>query len=177
MPHALAERADRDKEIIVLADRGLADDKNLVRTLEGNVVITQGTMRITAAKVTVQEKDKFNYYVAWGSPVTFREKREKTDGWIEGTAERAEWDDRNEVLKLFNRAKVKNAQSEITGELITYDMRKEVAEVTGAPPSQKVPEEKSRVKVIIVPQKGANAPGKPEAPKDAATLKTDKEMK
>jgi lipopolysaccharide export system protein LptA len=176
-PAALGARADREKEIVLLADKGVADDNRKVSVFEGNVVITQGTMRVTASKVTLSEKENFKFYVAQGAPVTFRQKRDKVDEWIEGTAERAEFDDKTDVLKLFNRAKVKSAQNEITGEYITYDMRREVAEVTGAPPGQQVPaeREKSRVKVIIVPQKeGAK---KDEGAKDPARLKADKELR
>ena len=92
---AQGERADREKEIVVGADRLVADDANRTSTFEGNVVVTQGTMRITATKVTVREdKDRHKYYVAQGGPVTFRQKRDKVDEWIEGFAERAEFDDR-----------------------------------------------------------------------------------
>jgi lipopolysaccharide export system protein LptA len=178
---AQAERADREKEVVLLADKGVADDVNKTSTFEGNVIITQGTMRVTAAKVTLREKDNFKYYVATGAPVTFRQKRDKTDEWVEGVAERAEFDDRDDVLKLFNRAKVKSSQNEITGNFISYDMRREVAEVTGAPPGQRAPEG-TRVKVIIVPQKTPGAAPKEaqkEAPKGEppANLKTDKELK
>ena len=48
-PPAGAERGDREKEIVVGADRLTADDANRTSTFEGNVVVTQGTMRITAA--------------------------------------------------------------------------------------------------------------------------------
>jgi lipopolysaccharide export system protein LptA len=176
-PAALAERADREKEIVLLADKGTADDNKKVSIFEGNVIITQGTMRITATKVTLSEKDNFKFYVAHGAPVTFRQKRDKVDEWIEGTAERAEFDDKNDVVRLFNRARVKSSANEINGEFITYDMKREVAEVTGAPPGQQVPTEKSRVKMIIVPQKNTSAPGKQEAPKEPAALKLDKETK
>jgi lipopolysaccharide export system protein LptA len=172
---AFAERADREKEIVLQADKGVADDANRTSTFEGNVVITQGTMRITAAKVTLKEKDNFKYYVASGAPVTFRQKRDKADEWIEGFADRAEFDDRNDVLKLFSRAKVKSTQNEITGEFISYDMRRELAEVMGAPPGQQAPADK-RVKVIIVPQK-APAAGKEEAPRKPLDLKPDTGMK
>lgn len=176
---ALAERADREKEIVLVADKGVADETNRVSTFEGNVVITQGTMRITAAKVTLREKDNFKYYIASGAPVTFRQKRDNVNDWIEGFAERAEFDDRDDVLKLFSRAKVKTSQNEITGEFISYDMRREFAEVTGAPPGQKPPPE-SRVKVIIVPQKGSG-PGKPgaknEPPAEPLKLKPEAGVK
>ena len=172
---AQAERLDREKEIVIGADRLTADDANRVSTFDGGVVVTQGTMRITAAKVTVREdSERFKYYVASGAPVTFRQKRDKVDEWIEGFAERAEFDDRNDVLKLYNRARVKSNQNEITGDFISYDMRREVAEVSGAPPGKAQPPE-SRVKVIILPPK--KAPSKDEAPREPQALKPDKGMK
>jgi lipopolysaccharide export system protein LptA len=167
---AMAERADREKEIVVGADRLTADDANKVSTFEGGVVITQGTMRMTAHKVTVKEDaDRHKVYVANGAPVTFRQKRDKVDEWVEGFAERAEFDDRNDVLRLFNRARVKSNQNEITGDFISYDMKREVAEVSGAPPGQKAPKD-ARVKVIILPPKKAPDAGKAEP---RVTLKPD----
>lgn len=153
---AAAERADREKEIVVGADRLVADDANRTSTFEGSVVITQGSMRMTATRVTVKEdRDRHKFYVASGSPVTFRQKRDKVDEWIEGTAQRAEFDDRNDVLRLYERARVKSNANEITGDFISYDMKREVAEVSGAPPGQQAPPN-SRVKVIILPpRKGA----------------------
>src|SRR5258706_9737287 len=134
---AHAERADREKEIVVGADRLTADDANRTSTFDGSVVVTQGTMRITASKVTVREdKDRFKYYVASGAPVTFRQKRDKVDEWVEGFAERAEFDDREEVVKLFTRARVKTNQNEINGDFISYDMRRELALAARAPPGQ-----------------------------------------
>ena len=169
---AAAERADREKEIVVGADKLIADDANRTSTFEGAVVVTQGTMRMTASRVTVKEDaDRHKFYVANGAPVTFRQKRDKVDEWVEGFAERAEFDDRNDVLKLYNRAKVKSNQNEITGDFISYDMRREVAEVSGAPPGKAAPPD-SRVKVIILPpKKDADADKKAAAP--GMTLKAD----
>ena len=52
---AFAERGDREKEIVVGADRLTADDANRTSTFDGNVVVTQGTMRMTAGKVVVKD--------------------------------------------------------------------------------------------------------------------------
>jgi lipopolysaccharide export system protein LptA len=157
---AFAERADREKEIVVGADRLTADDNNKTSTFEGSVVITQGTMRMTANKVTVREdKDRHKFYVANGAPVTFRQKRDNADEWIEGFAERAEFDDRNDVLRLFNKARVKRNNDELTGEHITYDMNREVAEVVGAPTTST--SSGSRVKMTFTPKKKEEKPGAP----------------
>ena len=153
---ASAERGDREKEIVVGADRLTADDANRTSTFEGNVVVTQGTMRMTAGKVVVKEDaQRHKFYVASGSPVTFRQKRDKVDEWVEGFAERAEFDDRDDVLKLYNKALVKSNQNELAGDFISYDMKREVAEVSGAPPGKSAPANAGRVKVIILPPKKA----------------------
>jgi lipopolysaccharide export system protein LptA len=163
---AAAEKADREKEIQVLADRLTADDAKKEAVYEGNVVITQGTMRITSARIVVREDaEGYRTYVATGSPVTFRQKRDKTDDWIDGSAQRAEFDDRTEMLKLFNGARLSSAQGELTGDFISYDRGKEFFQVTGAPPG-KEPAPGSRVKATIIPQK-KGADGKPlPAPAD-----------
>lgn len=172
---ALAERADREKEIVVGADRLVADDAHKTSTFDGNVVVTQGTMRMTAAKVTVKEDaDHHKYYVASGSPVTFRQKLDNSDEWVEGYAERAEFDDRNDVLRLYNHARVKRSQNEITGDFISYDMRKELAEVSGGPPGAALPVP-SRVKAIILPPKQGAAQAQPKAP--PLELKPDQEVR
>src|SRR5512132_1146702 len=173
---AAAEKADREKEIVIGADVATADDVNRSSTFDGNVVITQGTMRITAARVNIKEDAKrYKYYVATGSPVTFRQKRDNVDEWVEGFAQRAEFDDRNDLLKLHGNARGKSNQNEITGEFISYDMRRELAQVTGAPPGQAAPAG-SRVKVIIVPAKKEDAPGK-SPPPVAPKLRADTEVK
>ena len=162
---AHAERAERETEIVVGADRLVADDAKRVSTFEGNVVVTQGTMRMTAERVTVREdSDRHKYYVASGSPVTFRQKRDDVDEWVEGHAQRAEFDDRNDVLRLYDGAQVKSNQNRISGDFISYDMRRELAEVAGAPPGQQAPKD-ARVKVIILPPaKGAPPKGEKSPP-------------
>jgi len=179
-PAAHAEKADREKEIVVNADRLTADDANKVSVFEGNVVVTQGTMRMTAAKVTVKEDaERHRFYVAQGAPVTFRQKRDNVEEWVEGYALRAEFDDLADVLRLYDKGKVKSNQNEISGDFISYDMRRELAEVRGAPPGQTPPADK-RVKVIILPakkeagkdEKGGKAAEKAPAPAPL-TLKPD----
>lgn len=168
---ALAERADREKEIVVTADRTLGDDRSKTLTLEGNVVVTQGTMRITASRVTIREDAQNNkVYVATGAPVTFRQKRDKVDEYVDGQAQRAEFDEKADVLRLFTRARVKSGANEITGDFISYDMAREVAEASGAAPGAVAPKD-SRVKVIIVPQK--KAPEGAKEPSPPVELKTD----
>jgi lipopolysaccharide export system protein LptA len=159
---AAAEKADREKEVNVGADQLTADDRNRTSTFEGNVVVTQGTMRITAARVTMREDpERYKFYVATGSPVTFRQKRDRADDYVEGVADRAEFDDKSDMLRLFSRAKLKSAQGEIAGDLITYDMNREVFQVSGGGATQTMPG--SRVKATLMPSKRAGKDKEPDS--------------
>ncbi|HEY2627511.1 MAG TPA: lipopolysaccharide transport periplasmic protein LptA [Usitatibacter sp.] len=178
LPAAWAERADRDKNIVANADNGYADDALHTTTFEGNVIITQGTMRITANKVTVKEDaDRHKFYVAYGTPVTFRQKKDNVDEYIEGYALRAEFDDLNDIVKLYEKARVISNANVINGEYIQYDMRKELAEVQGAPPGTRLApgEVPPRVKVTIVPAKKDAKDGKAAPAAPGVPLKQDAE--
>jgi len=166
-----AEKADREQEIVIAADHASADDKVRVSVWQGNVVVTQGTMRITASTVTVKEDpDRNKFYVANGAPVTFRQKRDKADDYIEGFAQRAEFDDKSAKLKLFDKARLKSVQGEISGDLITYDTNRELFEVGASQPGAPG----SRVKATLIPQKKDPKDGKAEAnPASPLTLKPD----
>jgi lipopolysaccharide export system protein LptA len=167
---AHAEKADREKEIVVNADRLVADDAKKTSTFEGNVIVTQGSMRMTAEKVTVREDaQRHKFYVATGNPVTFRQKLDNSEERVEGYAQRAEFDDLNDVLHLHDKALVKRDQNEITGDFISYDMRRELAEVTGAQSGGAPP---NRVKAVMLPKKSDEKPrpaaGAPTSPASTA---------
>lgn len=172
---AAAEKSDREKEIQVLADRLSADDAKKEAVYEGNVIVTQGTMRITSARIVVREDaEGYRKYVATGDPVTFRQKRDKVDDWIDGSAQRAEFDDRNDQLRLFNGARLRSSQGELAGDYISYDRGKEFFEVTGAAPGAPAPAAGSRVKATIIPQKkGADGKAAPAPAQPPVTLKPD----
>jgi lipopolysaccharide export system protein LptA len=137
-PGALAEKADRNKPIEMTAASGTSDLANNVQTLEGTVVLVQGTMRMTAERMRVK-RDAQDRILAelFGTPtaqITFREKREGFDDFMEGVADRAEFDDRSNTIKLFGRARLKNGGDELTGEYIYYNSVSEVIQALGRIP-------------------------------------------
>jgi len=99
-PLAHAEKADREKPINLEADSISMDDINKVQVLEGNVILTQGTMQILTSKLVVtQDIDGFQKGVATGGAnglARFKQKREGRDEYIEGEAERIVHDARSE---------------------------------------------------------------------------------
>jgi lipopolysaccharide export system protein LptA len=134
---AHAESADRDKPIQFSADRSEAINyETKVATLSGNVIITQGTMSIRADNVILkQNPDNTLSATAHGKPVSFRQKRDGSDEYLEGYALRAEYDGQKEVLELFNQALLKQGIDEIRSNYIYYNSATETFRAEGRPDS------------------------------------------
>src|SRR3982751_1997739 len=128
-----AERADRDKPINLAADRVTVDDGKQIATFTGNVVLTQGSMILRGDRMEVR-KDKagFKQGTTWGSLAYFRQKREGYHEFIEGWAERIEYDSRADKVQMFNRAMLKRGEDEVRGSYISYDVTSEFFQVTGS---------------------------------------------
>lgn len=127
---AYAERADREKPINVEADRMTADDLKKVAVFEGRVVLTQGTTVLRADRIVVrQDKDGLQAATATGKPATFRTKRDGVDEWIDGESQRIEYDQRQERVELFDRARLVRDKDEVRGDYISYETKTEVFQV------------------------------------------------
>lgn len=154
---AAGDIADRDKPINLEADRMEVDDAKKIVTLTGNVVVTQGTMVIRSDRMVItQDNAGFNKGVAYGNPATFRQKREGFDEYIDGQAQRMEYDGRNEKLELFDKALVRKGPEEVRGNYISYDSRTEFYQAFGAGKDASGREMPGRVRAVIVPKKKAD---------------------
>lgn len=153
--NAFAERADRDKPVHLEAARVTVDDVKRTHIFEGNVVLSQGTLVIRTAKLVVtQDAEGFQKGVATsgeGGLARFRQKREGKDEYIDGEAERIEYDARGEKAEFFNRAFVKSGADEVRGHYISYDGRTEQYLVTATPGASPGSKE-GRVTAIIQPK-------------------------
>lgn len=162
---AMAEKADREKPINLEADRVTVDDAKQIANFTGKVVLTQGTLVIRGDRMEVrQDSQGFKYGITWGELAYFRQKREGYDEYIEGWAERIEYDGRADKVQLFNRAMMKKSNDEVRGNYISYDANTEFFQVTGGNP-QAASGNGGRVHAVLQPKpKDKPAP----APKPAA---------
>lgn len=165
---ARAERTDRDKPVNIESDRMNADDAQKTAVFEGRVVLTQGTLRIRADRLTVrQDSEGFQSAVAVGRLATFRQKREGVDEYIDGEAERIEYDGRADRVQLFNSARVRrDSGDDVRGSYISYDSKTEHFSVQSAKDASPQSGD-SRVRAVIMPKKkgaSATSPGTPGAP-------------
>lgn len=162
--HVWAEAADRDKPIELEADTVTVNDAKKTSTYTGNVILTQGTLVIHADKLVVREdKDGFQHSTSTGNPTTFKQKREGKDEYMEGSAQRIEYDGRMDKVQLYTKAWVKRGEDIVHGDFISYDANAEYAEVIGGVKSSTEGGNTGRVKAIIQPknkQPAAPAPSK-----------------
>jgi lipopolysaccharide export system protein LptA len=148
---ALAEKADRDKPTQVEANKMTADDVRRLNVFEGDVVVTKGTIRLTADRLVVrQDAEGFQLATATGKPARFRQRQDAKPGekegiWVEGEALRIELDDRNQKIELFDKARVNRGGDEVAGDYIFVDQRSDFYQVS----SGKGGEKQGRVKAII----------------------------
>ncbi len=160
-PLAFAEKADRDKPMQLEANRLSIDDAKKIQILEGDVLITKGTMSLKADRVVITE-DAYGFQkgTAFGGKdglARIRQKREGKEEYMEGEAERIEYNSNSEVAEFFHRAWVKSGEDEVKGDYIWYDAVSEKYLVTaGENRDPKAPP--PRVRAIIQPKsKGTDA--------------------
>lgn len=154
---ARAERADRDQPVRLEADRVTVDDVKKIHVFEGNVVLSQGSLVIRAAKLVVmQDEQGFQKGIATGGEgglARFRQRREGKDEYVEGEGERIEYDAKTERSSFIGRARVKSGGDEVRGHTIVYDGLTEHYSVTAAPGGKG---ESGRVTAVIQPKKKEN---------------------
>jgi lipopolysaccharide export system protein LptA len=159
---ARAERADRDKPVNVEADRVKLDDARRAAVYEGHVVLTQGTLLVTADRIEVHQDEKgFALGQAYGNPVYFRQKMDNSEEYAEGWASQLEYDSRGgDKIKLLGQARLKRGVDELRGNLITYDGASEFFQAQGSANGKT-----GRVRAVIRPKGVAPAVQEPAAAK------------
>ena len=166
VPPANAERSDRAKPLNIEADRLSLDDLKKESLFEGNVQLTQGSLMLRADRVVVrQDEQGFNYAFATGAPAYFRQKREGFDEYIEGFAQRLEYDGKQDKVEMFTEARVKKGIDEVRGDYISYNAVTEFYEVVGGGTAAATPSNpQGRVRAVIQPKRDVQKPGPPDKP-------------
>jgi lipopolysaccharide export system protein LptA len=157
---AWAEKADRSKPIVVEAEGGSTFDlQRQVTVLNGNAVISQGTMVLRAERIELRETpDGYRAASAIGlagKPATWRQRRDGGDEVVEGSADRIEFDGRADTLRLLGNSTVRRLRGgvvadEITGASIVWDNVAEVFKVEGGATTAANPT--GRVRLTLTPR-------------------------
>ncbi len=156
----MALTSDADKPIEIEADYFELDDQKGETIYKGNVVMTQGSMRMTGDKLTAYYNEEQGLDKAFldGNLATFRQRRDGSDEYTEAEARRLEYYPKTETLLLKTQAKVTQGKRMFSGDRIDVDIRNSVVKARGASTRAKPGEKTSgkaggRVKIVIPPKK------------------------
>ena len=160
-----AEKADKNKPMVIDADALRHDDLKQTGVYTGNVIITKGTLTIRGERIVVrQDPEGYQFGLATagaGKLVFFRQKREGLDEWMEGVAEVIEYDGKADTVKFMKQAVLKRFKGttlndETIGSTIIYDSGTDVFTVEGGP-SPGAGTIGGRIRTMMTP-KDVNAP-------------------
>lgn len=186
LPAAQAEKADRLKPFVFTSEkRSSGDGINQRLELQGNVIITRGSLAIRAETVNVREtRDGYVQAYANGTssePVRFRQGRDTPGESVDGEADQLEYDTRTETVRFVGNAKMRRLQGtsvseEVSGAVIVYNSRAEVYTLESGHAS---PNPNGRNRIVMMPraQPGDDAASAPTSPlplKPSTTLQPGK---
>ena len=139
--------SDRDQPISIEADTVDIDDRNDISVYQGDVRVTQGTMRLLADTVTLYGLREPSRITAEGAPVRFWQRPDDQDEDVRGEALRLEYNIIDEKLFLFEKAKIWQGENTFGSERIEYDVTRELVRAGDRQDRRK------RVTVVIQPRK------------------------
>ncbi|MDR0458526.1 MAG: lipopolysaccharide transport periplasmic protein LptA [Burkholderiaceae bacterium] len=189
VPAAWAEKADREQPMHIEADamryEGTKNGQPQTATFTGHVVVTKGTILMRGDQLVVHQDAQGNQSgvmtPAPGERAFFHQKRDGVNEYIQGEADRMEYDGKADTVHLIGNAEMWRLTGatmidNVTGDVIVYNDNTEVYTVdrAAAPAAGGKP---GRVRAIMVPQNTASAakpstgakPNQPAVPLRAAS--------
>ncbi len=149
---ALALSNDREQPINVEADSAMIDNVKGVAIYEGNVIVTQGSIRLTAEKVTLNysEKQEIEKLIAEGKIARFKQRLDNGED-ITAQAKTMEYNALTSMLYLKRAAKLQKSRNgknsyTSTAPYITYDTK------AGLIKANQNGRRKGRIKMTLKPQ-------------------------
>lgn len=121
--HALS--TDREEPILIEAKTAEADNRTQVTIYRGDVIITQGTLRITGDTVWIYYSDSntITKAISEGAPAKFRQLPDGKDDYMTADAERMEYHADQDLIRLIGNARYGEGADKITAPRIDYDSR------------------------------------------------------
>jgi len=165
---ARAERADRLQPMQIEANSLQHDETRQLTLIQGRITATKGSIVMRGERMEVRQtpdgRQNAQLTAAAGERVFFRQKREGLDEFIEGEAERADYDGSRDVITLNGRAELRTLRgaqtvNRVEGQVIVFNNTTETYTVDGRSDGGS-----SRVRATITPRGAAPQPAPAPAP-------------
>ncbi len=161
IPNAYALSTDKDKPIEIEADSAELDDKKGVTIYYGNVIVIQGSIKMTGDKMTVYytADDELDTVIMVGKPATYRQLPDDSKIYDEAEALTMEYHELKSLIILKENAIVKQEGLRFSGKRIEYDTLTSRVKAEGGIRQQSEDgstasgEKRERVRITIKPKK------------------------
>ncbi|MFT4580706.1 MAG: lipopolysaccharide export system protein LptA [Gammaproteobacteria bacterium] len=161
---SMALASDSEQPLEIEADFAELDDQEGKTVYIGNVVVTQGSIKMTGDKLRVnfaEDRELEDVFIE-GQPAYFKQTPDSGDD-VEGEGLVIEYHALESLLHLIQKAKLTQGERVFTGDRINYDTEKSLITAHGSPKTAvtvgQPPPPRERVRIIIPPKKK-----KPESP-------------
>ena len=154
-----ARSSDREEPIVIEAGAAEADNRAQVTVYRGDVVITQGTLRITGDTVWIHYDDAntITKAISVGKPAKFRQLPDDKEDYMTAHADRMEYHADQDLILLLGNARYGEGKDKITAQRIVYDSRRGRVKAGVNPGSGETADDASekpdRVRITITPKK------------------------
>lgn len=129
---AQALPSDATQPIRLVADKATFSERTGVTKYSGNVLITQGTLKMRAENITVNLSDTRRIQTAFatGRPATLQQLISREKGLAVGQANSIEYDSVTGIVTLIGNAKLKQDGASFSGNRIRYSLKAGDVEAT-----------------------------------------------
>lgn len=176
-PLAHAERADRQQPMNIEADSLRYDDARQTSVFTGRVVVSKGSIAIRGQQLEVRQDAQGHQFGlvqgSAGQPAFFRQKRDGVNEFIEGEAQRIEYNSQADTVKFSGQAVLRRylgatLSDETRGSAIVYNNATDVFTVDGGSANRSASNPSGRVRTMLSPSRNSATPASPATPADAA---------
>lgn len=151
--HALALPEDRSQPIHIQADSAELDDRTGVAIYRGNVIITQGTLKVTGhtATITRGAGGDIDVMTALGTPAYYEQKPAPNKSIIQAYGLTLQYFIANNRIILIDQAKVIQDGNTFEGEKIIYDTQRQIVNA-GRATNTPITVPRPRIDMVIQPK-------------------------
>ena len=149
---SIALETDREQPIRIQADAAMVDESQGASVYRGNVIITQGTLEVTADEVEIYTADSAVIQIiakmdkASEKLAHYRQQVNEDADMVEADARKITYLVQEERLHLSGDARLQQVEDIFTGELLYYDLARGIVNLSSTGGSD-------RVNMTITPKK------------------------
>lgn len=151
---AMALPQDSNQPIRIQANSATLDERRNTAVYKGNVIITQGSMRLTGNVVTLATDNEgaVSKITSQGNPATYSQTPSANDAEVNARAQTIEYFADSERIVLKEQARLEQRGNTFRGEYVSYDIRQQVVDA-GQPEAG----EAGRIEIVIQPRQREGA--------------------